>query len=205
MTATYRDRSGKRLDDLEQTSEIVTKYHALEQSRVQLYRRYMYAFGGLLQGTMLLTLVLGILLARGVTKRMSRLSAAINLVAAGEMGVRVPVKGNDELSDLARAFNGMISEMAESRARIEFLQRIGAWQEMAQRTGPRDQKPPHADSARGAKSPATGSTWGTTRASARSSIRRSRSSRRRWGRCAGSWATSRTSRVCPTPSFTKPR
>ena len=49
------------------------------------------------------------------------------------MSVRVPVKGNDELSELAGAFNDMISEMAESRARIEFLQRIGAWQEMAQR------------------------------------------------------------------------
>ena len=82
---------------------------------------------------MLLTLVLGILLAQGVTKRISLLAAAINEVATGSMSVRAPVEGNDELSDLARAFNAMISEMAESRARIEFLQRIGAWQEMAQR------------------------------------------------------------------------
>ena len=39
----------------------------------------------------------------------------------------------DELTELARTFNRMIAEMAQSRARIEFLQRIGAWQDMAQR------------------------------------------------------------------------
>jgi two-component system nitrogen regulation sensor histidine kinase NtrY len=47
--------------------------------------------------------------------------------------VRVPVKGSDELTDLARVFNRMVGEMQQSRARIEYLQRIGAWQEMAQR------------------------------------------------------------------------
>lgn len=124
----------RRLDELETTTgNVVTKYHALEQSRGELYRGYVYSFGALLFGTMLLTLLLGTLLAQGVTTRINVLASAIKLVATGDMSARVPVTGNDELSDLARAFNAMISEMAESRARIEFLQRIGAWQEMAQR------------------------------------------------------------------------
>ncbi len=123
----------RRLDELETMGNVVTKYHALEQSRGELYRGYVYAFGALLGGTMLLTLVIGIILARGVTKRINILATAINLVAGGEIHVRVPVTGNDELSELARAFNQMLTEMADSRARIEFLQRIGAWQEMAQR------------------------------------------------------------------------
>ena len=93
----------------------------------------MYAFGALLGATMLITLTLGILLARGVTRRINRLGAAIGLVAQGDLAVRVPVTGDDELGDLARTFNHMLGEMAQSRARIEFLQRIGAWQEMAQR------------------------------------------------------------------------
>jgi two-component system nitrogen regulation sensor histidine kinase NtrY len=132
VTATFAiDR--RRLDELETTGNVVTKYHALEQSRGQLYRGYVYSFGALLFGTMFLTLLLGTYLAQSVTTRMSVLASAINVVATGDMSARVPVTGNDELSDLARAFNAMISEMAESRARIEFLQRIGAWQEMAQR------------------------------------------------------------------------
>jgi two-component system nitrogen regulation sensor histidine kinase NtrY len=51
----------------------------------------------------------------------------------GNLEVRVPVTGSDELTELARVFNRMLSEMQQSRARIEYLQRIGAWQEMAQR------------------------------------------------------------------------
>jgi len=62
-----------------------------------------------------------------------RWDEGLDVVAEGDMSVRVPVTGNDELGELARAFNDMIGEMAESRARIEFLQRMGAWQEMAQR------------------------------------------------------------------------
>jgi len=83
--------------------------------------------------TALMTIVLGAALARGLTKRINRLGAAINVVAQGDLSVRVPVTGTDELTDLARTFNRMIAEMAQSRARIEFLQRVGAWQDMAQR------------------------------------------------------------------------
>jgi nitrogen fixation/metabolism regulation signal transduction histidine kinase len=45
----------------------------------------------------------------------------------------VPVTGSDELTELGVTFNRMLDEMERSRARIEFLQRIGAWQEMARR------------------------------------------------------------------------
>jgi two-component system nitrogen regulation sensor histidine kinase NtrY len=123
----------KRLDELETTGNVVARYHQLESSRDAVYRYYLYAFAALLGTTMLLTLVLGTLLARGVTRRIARLAAALNLVAEGDLSIRVPVTGSDEMTDLAAAFNRMLGEMEQSRARIEFLQRIGAWQEMAQR------------------------------------------------------------------------
>jgi two-component system nitrogen regulation sensor histidine kinase NtrY len=123
----------RRLDELEKTGDVVAKYHQLEQSRNEFYRGYLYAFGTLLGITMLVTLVSGTLLARGVTRRISRMATAINLVAEGDLTVRVPETGSDELTELARTFNRMLGEMEQSRARIEFLQRIGAWQQMAQR------------------------------------------------------------------------
>jgi two-component system, NtrC family, nitrogen regulation sensor histidine kinase NtrY len=125
--------AAKSEEELEQTAQVVKRYHDLEASRSQLYDSYLNAFAALLGITLFLTVPLGIFLARGVTKRINRLGAAINLVAQGDLTVRVPVTGSDELTDLARTFNRMIAEMAQSRARIEFLQRIGAWQDMAQR------------------------------------------------------------------------
>jgi nitrogen fixation/metabolism regulation signal transduction histidine kinase len=125
--------SSKRLDELENAAEVVKVYHQIERSRSEVYDTYLNVFALLLGITLLLTVPLGILFARGVTRRINRLSAAINLVAEGDLTVRVPVTGSDELTDLAKTFNRMIGEMAQSRARIEFLQRIGAWQDMAQR------------------------------------------------------------------------
>jgi nitrogen fixation/metabolism regulation signal transduction histidine kinase len=125
--------SSRRLDELERAGDVVKQYHQIEAERSKLYAGYLNAFTALLGVTLLLTVLLGIFLARGVTRRINRLSAAINLVAEGDLTVRVPVTGSDELTDLARTFNRMIGEMAQSRTRIEFLQRIGAWQDMAQR------------------------------------------------------------------------
>lgn len=125
--------SSKRLDELESSGEVVKRYHQIEASRSEVYQGYLNVFALLLGVTLVLTVPLGIFLARGVTRRINRLSAAINLVAEGDLSVRVPVTGSDELTDLARTFNRMIGEITQSRTRIEFLQRIGAWQDMAQR------------------------------------------------------------------------
>ena len=123
----------KRLDELERMGGVVTRYHQLEASRSELYQGYLNAFATLLGFTLIFTVALGILLARGVTRRINRLGAAIDLVAQGDLSVRVPVTGSDELTDLARTFNRMLTEMDQARARIEFLQRISTWQDMAQR------------------------------------------------------------------------
>ena len=125
--------SRRRLDELESAGVVVARYHQLEASRADLYQGYLRVFALLLGITAAMTIVLGAALARGLTKRINRLGAAINVVAQGDLSVRVPVTGTDELTDLARTFNRMIAEMAQSRARIEFLQRVGAWQDMAQR------------------------------------------------------------------------
>jgi nitrogen fixation/metabolism regulation signal transduction histidine kinase len=98
-----------------------------------LRRAVLQEFAVLLGISVVLALVVGFFLARGITRRIRRLANAIVRVTAGHLEVRVPVTGSDELTELARVFNRMLSEMQQSRARIEYLQRIGAWQEMAQR------------------------------------------------------------------------
>ena len=47
--------------------------------------------------------------------------------------VRVAMEGDDEVADLGRAFDRMLEELGDSRARVEFLRRMGEWQKMARR------------------------------------------------------------------------
>ena len=119
--------------ELEKAGNIHDMYAQLSRERARVYAPYYEAFAVILGITVVLTVFVGLYLARGVTGRIRQLAGAINEVAAGNLEVRVPVVGADELTDLATVFNRMLSDMQQSRARIEYLQRIGAWQEMAQR------------------------------------------------------------------------
>jgi two-component system nitrogen regulation sensor histidine kinase NtrY len=132
LVATFAfDRRYER--ELERAGAIHDAYAQLQNERARVYAGYYEAFAVLLGITVVATVVLGFFLARGITRRINRLAIAIHLVTAGNLDVRVPVTGSDELTELARVFNRMLSEMQQSHARIEYLQRIGAWQEMAQR------------------------------------------------------------------------
>jgi len=122
-----------RFEELEGMSQFVDTYKQIEQRRESDEESYVYAFAALLGITILAAYGVGTLLARGVSSRIGELAAATKRVGAGDLSTRVPVAGSDEIGDLAHAFNRMLGEVETSRARIEYLQRIGAWQEMARR------------------------------------------------------------------------
>ncbi|MEZ4219581.1 MAG: ATP-binding protein [Polyangiaceae bacterium] len=122
-----------RFDELAEMSQFVDTYKQVERRKTMDEQSYVYAFAALLGITIIMAVGVGTLLARGVSSRLGGLSEATTKVGAGDLSVRVAEDGNDEITDLARAFNRMLGEIESSRARIEYLQRIGAWQEMARR------------------------------------------------------------------------
>jgi nitrogen fixation/metabolism regulation signal transduction histidine kinase len=122
-----------RLDELEKRSEFVRAYHQIERAHIRLKRGDLYAFAAILAVTIIVAVAFGTLLARSVTRRINALAHATEAVGGGNLDIRVPVEGNDELSDLSRGFNQMLSELEVNRARVEFLQRMSTWQEMARR------------------------------------------------------------------------
>jgi len=122
-----------RFDELSEMNQFVDLYKAVDRRREADQTSYVLAFALLLGITIALAIGVGTLLAQNVAGRVGELSKATRLVAAGDLTIRVPERGKDELSELARAFNSMLAEVAHSRSRIEYLQRIAAWQEMARR------------------------------------------------------------------------
>jgi nitrogen fixation/metabolism regulation signal transduction histidine kinase len=125
--------SRARFDELSEMSQFLDTYRKIEHRREADEKGYVLAFVALLGLTIVAAVGAGSLLARSVSGRVTELAEATKLVADGDLSIRVPERGDDELADLARSFNRMLGEVAESRSRIEYLQRIGAWQDMARR------------------------------------------------------------------------
>jgi len=122
-----------RFDELSEMSQFIDTYKVVESRSKKDIQGYVWAFTVLLGITIALAIAVGTLLARGVAVRLGELASATARVGAGNLAIRVSERGNDEITALARAFNRMLGEVEASRSRIEYLQRISAWQEMARR------------------------------------------------------------------------
>src|SRR6266700_6093228 len=135
--------SSSLVADVEQE---VAQERARALESIQRTRRQLYL---VLPTTALLILLMAAMLGWYATRRISRplaqLDAGAQALARGEFGYEVELRGNDELADLARAFNHAAQQLqklyddikrseaylAESNARLEEAQRIthvGHWE-----------------------------------------------------------------------------
>ncbi len=79
------------------------------------------------------SVAVGAMLSRRATRRVHALAEATRRVGAGDLTVVVPIRGDDEVRELTESFNEMVRDLRQSRARIDYLKRIGAWQDFARR------------------------------------------------------------------------
>src|ERR1700757_451439 len=135
--------SSSLVADVEQE---VAQERARALESVQRTRRQLYL---LLPITALLILLMAAMLgwyaARRISRPLAKLDAGAQALARGEFGYEIELSGNDELADLARAFNCAAQQLqkfyddikrseaslAESNARLEEAQRIthvGYWE-----------------------------------------------------------------------------
>ncbi|WP_332855027.1 sensor domain-containing diguanylate cyclase [Duganella sp. S19_KUP01_CR8] len=70
-------------------------------------------------GAAALALVLGVLLSRGLSRKLSHLTGAVRAMHGGSLLQRVPVEGKDEVATLASAFNDMSEQLARSHEELK--------------------------------------------------------------------------------------
>ncbi|MSP25087.1 MAG: HAMP domain-containing protein [Myxococcales bacterium] len=125
----------QRFDEMAAAQNFALAYEKLEASYrdATMDSRYAALFSALLFVTVLLAVGVGVLVVRPVTRRVENLLDATRLAAEGDLSVRVACDGPAELAELGSAFNRMFEQLDRSRARIDFLKRLGQWQTMARR------------------------------------------------------------------------
>jgi signal transduction histidine kinase len=88
---------------------------------------------GVAAGGILLAILFSLWIAARVSRPIEQLAHAAEEVAGGNWDVRVPPRGRDEVSVLARSFNHMTEQLQSQRDRLVQSERVAAWRELARR------------------------------------------------------------------------
>lgn len=118
---------------LQQAGEVADVYSRLQRQGASVSEVYVWVFGVLVFLVIVVAFLIGAVVSRRVTRRVTALAEASRKVGAGDFTVALPTSASDEVTELTQAFNTMVRDLRESRSRIEYLQRISAWQDFARR------------------------------------------------------------------------
>lgn len=81
----------------------------------------------------LVALAAMIYLAARITRPVRQLTQGLGRVAAGDLTVRVPHSGSDEIGEAIGAFNHMTNQMEHARERLIQVTRLASWQALARK------------------------------------------------------------------------
>ena len=79
--------------------------------------------------------LVGYVLSTRFTRRIDTLVGTAREVSKGHLDARVelPGRARDEMMELGSAFNTMLDDLDQTRRQVEYLQRMGVWQDVARR------------------------------------------------------------------------
>jgi nitrogen fixation/metabolism regulation signal transduction histidine kinase len=118
---------------LQEAGAVADVYSRLQRQSASVSEVYIWVFGVLVFLVIVVAFLIGAIVSRRVTRRVTALAEASRQVGAGDLTVTLPTGATDEVTELTQAFNDMVRDLRDSRTRIEYLQRISAWQDFARR------------------------------------------------------------------------
>ncbi|MGH7496535.1 MAG: ATP-binding protein [bacterium] len=109
-----------------------TQYFALmdlEQNRLR--RSLLLVFLAVYVPMLVLALLAGWYFARRMTAPLEELAAGTRRLAQGDWQHRVAMRTRDEIGEMGRAFNAMVSALQQQQEKLIGLEKLAAWREMA--------------------------------------------------------------------------
>ncbi len=119
--------------DYQELADALDVARKVAQARTALPSGYRTAFLALVGTAALAVVVLGVFAANRVTRRIAALVEVARSVSRGDGEARARLTGRDEMAELGVALDTMLDDLGQQRSEIEYLQRIGAWQDVARR------------------------------------------------------------------------
>jgi two-component system, NtrC family, nitrogen regulation sensor histidine kinase NtrY len=121
-------------DDYQKLNHAIDTARRIEHIRTdELPSSYRTAFLVMMGLAALAAAAIGVFASRIITKPIAALVTTARRVSDGHVDARAYLEGKNEMAELGAAFNTMLDDLAQSRSQIEYLQRIGAWQDVARR------------------------------------------------------------------------
>jgi len=120
-------------EDYQELANALDVARKVAQARTGLPSGYRTAFLALVGTAALAVVLLGVFAANRVTRRIAALVEVARKVSEGNAEARARMRGRDEMAELGVAFDTMLDDLGRQRGEIEYLQRIGAWQDVARR------------------------------------------------------------------------
>ncbi|TMQ17357.1 MAG: HAMP domain-containing protein [Deltaproteobacteria bacterium] len=120
-------------EDLGRLKQSIDAARTFSQIRTALPESYRTAFLVLLGVAGLAAAGFGMRASSFLTRRIDALVSTARKVSDGHLDARVELRGQDELAELGSAFNTMLDDLDQTRTQLEYLQRMGVWQDVARR------------------------------------------------------------------------
>ena len=120
-------------EDLVGLQRSIDGARTFQKIRTALPDSYRTAFLALLGVAGLAAAGFGMWASSALTRRITALVTTARKVSDGQLDARVELRGQDELAELGSAFNTMLDDLDQTRAQLEYLQRMGVWQDVARR------------------------------------------------------------------------
>ena len=120
-------------EELQQLKQSIDATKTFLQIKTALPQGYRSAFLVLIGIAGLVAAGFGVLASTFVTGRIHALVKSARRDSDGQLDARVELRGHDEMAELGSAFNTMLDDLDQTRRQIEYLQRMGVWQDVARR------------------------------------------------------------------------